>query len=196
MAHVMLRDWTGAEFALLPHEMVAALPQDDRRRYEERLHGYDLDNENTSHHYRDWCDYRDRCTFEGCKKVKYDRWTHCIDHISIDDVEDPNRQVNRRAQKARLRMAEMLEMAVDELEKIVSAGPDEMAPAVRLKAIDTLFDRANLPRQTAQSVDLSGQVEILTIDAASIIQGRLDRLASSMVDRELTGIAEAEIIED
>jgi hypothetical protein len=193
--------WDGEELTLLPHDIVAALPADDRRRYEEKLHGYDLDNDNRTDYYSRWVAYRDRCAHEGCTKVKYESYKHCITHVSVDDIEDPNRQVNRRATKAKLRMAELLEGAVDELEKIVMAPPEEMAPAVRLKAIDTLFDRAHLPRQTAQSVDHSGEIAVVHTDITAVIQGRLDRLAETLTSESISeleaGFAlDAEVIEE
>jgi hypothetical protein len=36
-------------------------------------------------------------------------------------------------------------------------------------------------------------VEVINTDAAAIIQGRLDRLAASQVDRELAGIEAATV---
>jgi hypothetical protein len=197
---VMLTGWDGHVFELLPHDKIAALPADDRRRYEERLHGYDLDNEGRTDYYSQWTAFRDRCKTEGCVTRRYENYRHCLTHISIDDIDDPADKINRRSMKAKLRMAELLERGVDELEKLVTAHPEELAPQVRLKALTELFDRANLPRQTAQSVDHTGSVEMVHTDAAAIIQGRLDRLAASQVDRELTGIematVEAEVIED
>jgi hypothetical protein len=185
---VMLTDWTGAEFPLLSNPEIAALSPDDRALYEDRLRGYDLDNDERTDYYKRWTAFRDQCAEDGCEKRKYDRYRHCLTHVSLDDIDEPNAKINQRAMKAKLRMAELLEKGVDELEKMVTAAPDEMAPAVRLKAIDTLFDRANLPRQTASSVDHSGSVEVINTDAAAIIQGRLDRLAATVIQGELEGI--------
>jgi hypothetical protein len=188
---VMLTDWTGAEFPLLSNPEIAALSPDDRALYEDRLRGYDLDNDERTDYYKRWTAFRDQCAEDGCEKRKYDRYRHCLTHVSLEDIDEPNAKINQRAMKAKLRMAELLERGVDELEKMVTAAPDEMAPAVRLKAIDTLFDRANLPRQTASSVDHSGSVEVINTDAAAIIQGRLDRLAATVIQGELEGIEEA-----
>jgi hypothetical protein len=187
----MLTDWTGAEFPLLSNPEIAALSPDDRALYEDRLRGYDLDNDERTDYYKRWTAFRDQCAEDGCERRKYDRYRHCLTHVSLDDIDEPNAKINQRAMKAKLRMAELLERGVDELEKMVTAAPDEMAPAVRLKAIDTLFDRANLPRQTASSVDHSGSVEVINTDAAAIIQGRLDRLAATVVQGELEGIEAA-----
>lgn len=184
----MLTDWTGAEFPLLSNPEIAALSPDDRALYEDRLRGYDLDNDERTDYYKRWTAFRDQCAEDGCEKRKYDRYRHCLTHVSLEDIDEPNAKINQRAMKAKLRMAELLERGVDELEKMVTAAPDEMAPAVRLKAIDTLFDRANLPRQTASSVDHSGSVEVINTDAAAIIQGRLDRLAATVIQGELEGI--------
>lgn len=189
MRHEMLTDWDGKKFPLLSVEEIASLPGDDRERYVTRLHGYDFDN-GTKHHAR-WLDFHHKCAEDGCTKSKYESYRHCIKHVSVDEVDDPNGRVNRRASKAKLRMAEMLEAGVDELEKIITASSEDMAPAVRLKAIDTLFDRANLPRQTAASVDHSGGVTVVSVDAAAVIQARLDRLAGSVISGELAGIEEA-----
>lgn len=200
---VMLTGWDGSVFELLPHHEVAALEPETRRRYEERLHGYDLDNEGATDYYRQWTAYRDRCSADGCTTRRYETYRHCLTHISIDDIDDPADKINRRSMKAKLRMAELLERGVDELEKLVTAHPEELAPQVRLKALTELFDRANLPRQTAQSVDHTGTVEMVHTDAAAIIQGRLDRLAASQVSSELAGIEaasaaviDAEVVEE
>ena len=187
MTHEMLVMWDGSTLPLLSHSEIAALPADDRRRYEERLHGYDLDQEGATDHYARWVAYRDRCAAEGCTTKKYDTYRHCIKHISIDDIDDPIEQVNRRASKAKLRLAELLEKSVDELERMLASSPEDLAPAIRLKAIETVMDRAHLPRQTAQSVDMTGDVRVTHIDAADIINGRLDRLAASMATATVPG---------
>ena len=76
---------------------------------------------------------------------------------------------------------------MDELERMLASSPEDLAPAIRLKAIETVMDRAHLPRQTAQSVDMTGDVRVTHIDAADIINGRLDRLAASMATATVPG---------
>ena len=192
----MLQEWDGSEFKLLTNLQIENLPADDRERYIARLHAHSLDNgRDASPWYHEWRKYDARCRAEDCTKTRYEDHQFCVRHLDIDTI-DPNNAVNRRATKAKLRMAEMLEDAVDELEKIVTASPEEMAPAVRLKAIDTLFDRAHVPRQTAQSVEMSGAVEVHTADITAVISARLDRLAETLVTTELKGIEDAEIVDD
>lgn len=188
-----LTEWDGTVFPLLSNEKIENLPLTDRLRYIERLHSHMLDapgGRDESPWYHDWKKFDSRCREDDCTGTRYEEHRFCVRHLDIDTI-DPNGAVNRRATKAKLRLAEMLEVAVDELEKIVTADPENMAPAVRLKAIDTLFDRANLPRQTAQSVDHSGEIAVVTTDVAAVIQGRLDRLAATVITGELEGIETA-----
>lgn len=188
-----LIEWDGSEFPLLSNEEIENLPLTDQIRYVERLHSHMLDNDrDRSPWYHEWKRYDARCREDDCTGTRYEEHRFCVRHLDIDTI-DPNGAVNRRATRAKLRMAEMLEGAVDELEKIVMAPAEEMAPAIRLKAIDTLFDRANLPRQTAQSVDHSGEVSVIHTDITAVIQGRLDRLAETLTSSELSGIEIASV---
>lgn len=193
----MLTNLDGSVFPLLPHPVIASLAPNDRTRYEMLLRGYDFDHENTTDYFSQWRRFRDRCPEPGCFEQKFDTHDKCIRHLPIEAFESPEQTVRRRSLKAKLRMAELLEIAVDELEKILKLAPEEIPPAVRLKAIDTLMDRAHLPRQTAQSVAMSGEVDVNhRVEAAKIVQSRLDRLAGSLVDAELRGIEMASADEE
>jgi hypothetical protein len=199
----MIQDWDGTTFKLLTNPQIENLPLDDRERYIARLHTHMLDNggRDSSPWYHEWKRYDARCRHEDCTGTRYDSHLFCVRHLDIDTI-DPDGAVNRRAVRAKLKMAELLETAVDELEKIVTASPDEVAPMVRLKAVSEVFDRANLPRQTAASVSVDADIKVTSVDTAAMIAARLDRLASSIVSSELAGIEaaseihEAEVIED
>lgn len=173
---------------MLRPEQIASLPSDDRERYLIRLKGHDLDN-GTDHH-RAWRLYANRCAYtdpvseDRCDAQRYPDRSTCLRHLSLEEI-DPGLIVRNRAVAAKIRLAEMLTEAVDQLEKIINAPDTEVAPAVRLKAIDSVMDRANLPRQTAASVDHSGEVTVVSVDAAEVIKARLDRLAGTMVLGEL-----------
>lgn len=181
-----LNDWSGDKFPLLTNEQIDDLPPDERQRYVERLHAHQIDNGwDDSPWYRQWRDHEARCRTEECTGKRFESHPHCLKHLNLDEI-DPLREVHARAIRSKLRMAELLECAVDQLETILNAPPDEVSSAIRLKAVSEVFDRAHLPRQTAQSVALSGTMEVVNIDAASVIQARLDRLAGSVVSGALT----------
>ena len=183
--------WDGAEVKLLTNPQIENLPSDDQNRYVTKLHEHSLDNgRDESPWYHEWKKFDARCRNEGCSGTAWEHHKFCVRHLDIDDI-DPDNAVRRRATKAKLRMAELLDKSVTELEKMVDAPEGEIPAAIRLKAIDTVFDRAHLPRQTAASVQLDADVTVVSIDAAEIIQGRLDRLAGTLVQGELEGIAEA-----
>ena len=183
--------WDGEEIRLLSNQQIENLPLDDQNRYITKLHEHSLDNgRDESPWYHDWKRFDARCRAEDCSGTAYEHHKFCVRHLDIDDI-DPDNAVRRRATKAKLRMAELLEKSVDELEKMVDAPDGEIPAAIRLKAIDTVFDRAHLPRQTAASVQMEADVTVVSMDAAEIVQGRLDRLAGTLVQGELEGIAEA-----
>lgn len=192
-----------AVMPILTIEQIENLPSDDRSRYLIRLKEYDLDN--GSDHYRTWhqhvnrCSYRDPITDHRCATQRYDKHSHCLRHLTLEDI-DVGQAVRNRASHASLRMAELLDDAVTGLERIVRSTDDEVPAAVRLKAIESVLDRGQVPRHTASSVELSGDVTITHTNAADIIQGRLDRLAAGFVRDEIAGleaaITEAELIED
>jgi hypothetical protein len=195
----ILTEWDGSEFKLLTPPQIENLPPDDRARYVERLLSHSLDNgPDASPWYREWKKYDARCREDGCTSTAYEDHKHCLRHIDID-VLDPDNAVRRRATRAKIRMAELLEKSVTELELILE-DRENIPAAVRLKAIDTIFDRANLPRQTAASVEMTADLTVTGDGAAAIIQGRLDRLAATFVRDEIAGIeaaaTEAEIVED
>lgn len=187
----MLTDWLGEEFKLLTNPQIANLPAGERERYVERLHGHMQDNgREESPWYHEWKKFDARCRDEDCTGTRYEHHMLCLRHLDIDDI-DPDNAVRRRAVRAKLRMSDLLEKSVDELEKIVDASPEEIPAAVRLKAISEVFDRAHLPRQTASSVQLEAEVSVVSMDIAELVQSRLDRLAGTVVHAELEGIEAA-----
>jgi hypothetical protein len=183
---------------MLSPDQIAALAADDRERYLIRLKGHDLDN-GTDHH-RAWRLYANRCAYtdpiseDRCTAQRYAERSTCLRHLSLEEI-DPELIVRNRSVAAKIRLAEMLTDAVDQLERIINAPEDAVPPAVRLKAIDSVMDRAHLPRQTAQSVDHSGSVEMVHTDAATVIAGRLDRLAESVRSAAPVINGELEVLE-
>ena len=193
-----------AGLVVLDPESIADLPADERVVYLARLRAFCLDHDMRTHGpYVDWIRYADRCahinetTGEHCSRTRYQDNRTCLSHLDINEI-DPMMAVREKADRARIRMADLLEEGVDKLEEIITADPDEVSPNVRLAAITTLFDRAGLPKQTATSVD--ARVEVTdNSQYRDVIDERLNRLAQVTVDRELEGIAEitdAEVVED
>lgn len=193
-----------AGLVILAPEGIAELPADERIVYLARLRAFCLDHDMRDYGpYADWIKYADRCshindtTGEQCARTRYSDHRTCLNHLDINQI-DPMLAVREKADRARMRMADMLEAGVDRLEEIITADPDDVSPNVRLNAISTLFDRAGLPKQTATSLD--ARVEVTdTSHYRDVITERLERLASATVTRELDGIAEitdAEVVED
>lgn len=185
---------------VLEPEAIAELPADERVNYLARLRAFCLDHDMREYGpYVEWLKYADRCghvddvTGESCTRTRYADRRVCLAHLDITEI-DPLLQVKKRADVARLRMAEMLDAGVTQLEEIINADPDNISPNTRLNAITLLFDRAGLPKQTSSTFE--GKVEVTeTSSYHDVIAARLDRLAASTVQTEIEAI-EAEIIEE
>lgn len=193
-----------AGLVVLEPSDIADLPADERVVYLARLRAFCLDHDMRDYGpYVEWIKFADRCahtdetTGEQCTRTRYADNRTCLSHLDINEI-DPMLVVREKSERARIRMAEMLDVGVDRLEEIITADPDAVSPNVRLNAISTLFDRAGLPKQTATSLD--ARVEVTdTSHYRDVITERLERLASATVTRELDGIAEitdAEVVED
>jgi hypothetical protein len=116
----------------------------------------------------------------------------CLDHEDLD-VLDPRGAVERKSRAAKLRLADMLEKGVDRLEELLD--DDELAPALKLAALQTLFDRSGLPKMATQVVD--ARVEVTNNDsAAGVIRDRLNKLSVSQVETTLRGIEAASDSDD
>lgn len=193
-----------AGLVILEPSAISELPSDERVIYLARLRAFCLDHDMRDYGpYADWIKYADRCahideiTGDQCTRARYQDNRTCLGHLDITQI-DPAHAVRERSDRARMRMAELLEEGVDQLERIITADPDEISPNVRLNAISTLFDRAGLPKQTSTSLDARVEVSD-TSHYRDVIAERLDRLAGATVSRELEGIAEvtdAEVVED
>ena len=197
-----LADRAGLE--ILSPPAIADLDPDDRVAYLARLRAFCLDHDIREHGpYADWLKFADRCAYRDeytdlqCSRTRYQDHRTCLRHLDLNGI-DPMHAVKQQSDRARLRMAEMLEAGVDRLEEIINADPEDVTPNVRLNAISTLFDRAGLPKQTSSSIDARVEVDT-TASYSAVITERLDRLASSTISRELEGIEEVmevEVVED
>jgi hypothetical protein len=94
----------------------------------------------------------------------------CLDHEDLD-VLDPRGAVERKSRAAKLRLA------------------------LKLAALQTLFDRSGLPKMATQVVD--ARVEVTNTDsAAGVIRDRLNKLSVSQVETTLRGIEAASDSDD
>jgi hypothetical protein len=149
------------------------------------------DQRKGTHVYDDYLRARDRCTHKDqdgrqCSKMRWDQASTCLAHASIDEL-DPAGARERRTRAAKLRMLELLEAGVDQLEHMITAPDDEITPGVRLNAITALFDRVGLPKEQNQTV----QAHIITEDystAGNTVRERLQLLSESYVNSQLAEI--------
>jgi hypothetical protein len=116
-------------------------------------------------------------TGRRCSRQKWEGKLHCARHLDIAEI-DPRSEVDRRADAAKLRLAEMLEKSVDQLEGILNSDPDAISPAVMLKAVEMTFDRSGVPKLSSSDVNVTAEISH-QVDAAGIVQSRLDALAAS-----------------
>lgn len=159
-----------------------------------------FDDLHGTHHVEDFRRARDRCAYKDpdtgrqCTDAKYAKkgGMHCLQHSDLAEL-DPGWVIEHRSRAAKLRLADMLEKGVDRLEQLLD--DDELAPAMKLAALQTLFDRSGLPKQSATTLD--AHIEVAdTTSATDIIRARLDRLSEAHVQHELDAIeAASEIIE-
>lgn len=89
---------------------------------------------------------------------------------------------------ARLKLLGLSEEAVEVLEDLVKPGTPD---AIRLKAAQDILDRAGLKG----AIDVSLTVEH-TVDAASLISEKLDRIAGKPTEDEDEDIVDAEVEDD
>lgn len=179
-----MREWDGTTLVLLSHEEIDVLPEPEKSKYIARLHAHMLDfGREESPWFRQWKDFDRYCREDSCDGLRFDPHMFCPRHLDIDTI-DPENAIRRRNFANRLRLVELSDRAVDELDRILAAG-DDIPAAVRVKAAAEVLDRAGIPRHTAASVQIDADVTVTSVDAASIIRGRLDRLASTYVDEEI-----------
>jgi hypothetical protein len=145
--------------------------------------------------YDDYVRARDRCTHRDqddrqCTKTRWDGAVTCLAHATIDQL-DPAGARERRTRAAKLRMLELLEAGVDQLEHMIMAPADEITPGVRLNAITALFDRVGLPKEQNQNI----QAHVITEDystAGNMVRERLQLLSESYVETQLAEIEAAQ----
>lgn len=186
-----VREWDGTTLVLLSHEEIDVLPEPEKSKYIARLHAHMLDfGREESPWFKQWKDFDRYCREDSCDGLRFDPHMFCPRHLDIDTI-DPENAIRRRNFANRLRLVELADIAVTELETILKSGDDTPA-AVKLKAADTVLDRSGIPRQTASSVQIEADVSVTSVDAASVVRGRLDRLRdTAIITGELIGIEEA-----
>lgn len=186
---------------ILDHDTVDALSEVERSAYLMRLFDFCADwgiDDSANSPWAAWRKHASRCTAvvedpeTGVpRRCSVERWTggrYCIGHTTALEVA-PARTARDRAAQAKLRMAEQLDTAVDRLTALLEG--EDVSPGVRLKAIETLFDRTGVVRETSTTVNAHAEVTVHDgASAAEVIASRLERLADSLVSDELQGIAE------
>lgn len=153
------------------------------------------DREKGTSIYEDYVRERDRCSYldqdgRQCGKKRWESNATCLAHATMDEL-DPSHARERRTRQAKLRMLELLENGVTELEKMINAPAEEITPGVRLNAITALFDRVGLPKEQNQTV----QAHVITEDytsAGKTIRERLQVLSESFVTTQLREIEAGE----
>jgi hypothetical protein len=186
-----VREWDGGTLILLSNEEIDVLTEPEKSKYIARLHAHMLDfGREESPWFKQWKDFDRFCREDGCESLRFDPHMHCPKHLDLDTI-DPENAVRRRRISNQLRLAELADKAVDEMEKVLAAG-EEIPAAVRMKVADSILDRAGVPRHTANSVQIDAEVRVSDTGAAEVIKARLDRLAPrAAVEAELAGIEEA-----
>ena len=88
----------------------------------------------------------------------------------------------------------MTEKALDELERILHASDEEVAPSLKFKALVEVLDRGGVPKRSESSVDVKAEVTHTT-GAAESIRAKLERMHEDAVAEQLAeleaGFAEA-----
>jgi hypothetical protein len=183
--------WDGSELVLLDHKTIDGLPEDDKQRYLTKLHEHQLDmGREASPWYSAWRKWDERCREDDCTGTRYEGQRFCVRHLDLDAI-DPDGAIKRKSLRTRMRLAELMEKAVDDFETMLGLGMDELPAAVRVKILENVLDRGGAPRHTAASMQIDSEVTVTHMDAGQIIMERLDRLAGSVVMGELAGIEEA-----
>ena len=123
---------------------------------------------------------------------------HCLDHLDVNDL-DSSTEEDRRAQRARMRTADLLDKSLDRLEGIINAPEGEVAPSTLLKAVEMVLDRGGVPRKTSADIEVKGEVTH-TVDASSVVADRLAALREALVPpshsiTESPEILDAEVVE-
>ena len=177
---------------LLSFDEIDDLSREVRERYLRRLFEAELDAavpEGRSH-YRSYRRHTNCCTQvldeitgETCTKQRWQHHVHCLKHLSAEDL-DTRTVAERRSEETRARMAELLEVATDKLEGILRAEDDEIAPSIRMKAIELLYDRSGVPKLTQSDVRVEADVTHHT-DNMDVITARLDRLGEEFITEEV-----------
>ena len=187
----MSLDALDADFIPPSPEELLEMPADIRVRYINQLMYYDEEyGTNLVAEYRkerNRCPYRDPETGLRCTDPKWPDKPHCLPHCSLEEL-DPKGYAESKSRRAKLRMADLLDRAVDELTALLDAA--DMEPLVKLAVLTTVLDRAGVPKQQSQTLD--GHVEVShSISAADVVRERIARLGDAHVAKELAGIEQA-----
>jgi hypothetical protein len=189
------RAWE-AGLTVLPVEEVDEMPLDQRVEYLSALHRWQVDQAITDGPYQRYREYEQRCkhtvdeiTRERCHRQRWEHSPHCLEHSSLDEI-DPKGASERRKAARRARAEKLTDKALDELEAILFADTDEIAPSIRVKAIEMAFDRGGLPKVTEQKQEITGEVTH-TVEHREFIDSKLADMRKALLNRELAGIEAA-----
>lgn len=178
-------------------EEILAMSREDRVRTVNWLDDYDF--KYGTHHLQEYEQVKHRCPHvdedgHQCRDRKHVDLSACLKHVSLDEL-DPKGASRRRRGAAKLRMEELLDEAVTQLETIIKAPAELVAPSVRLQALQMLFDRSGLPKE--QNVAVDARVEVFDAgSAADVVKARMASLRESLLTEELRGIQAASDAQD
>ena len=174
-------DVSGDEILVLEPIEIQHLPHEDRINYVARLRDMSYEPMVGRDLYRRWLDHRERChgrdpdTGDQCRTRAIDGSVYCLPHAAVDS--SANEKIQKlRAQKARLRMAELLEAAVDVMEDALTS--EDVPVSIRYKAATEVLDRAGVPKRSESSLHVDA--EIVHVDASAVIGERLDQLREAL----------------
>ena len=212
MASLATRFWErGIE--LMENYEVDDLPLSERNKYLRELYAAEQDMGIEDGPYRAYRRYQRTCrqllddvTGERCEREMWADGPRCLVHAPVDQI-DPNGAEERRRLAAKARTAAMTEKALDELERMLHADDDSVAPSLKFKALVEVLDRGGVPKRSESSVDVTAEVTHTT-GAAESIRAKLERMHEDAVAEQLAELeaglhsitespepAEAELVE-
>ena len=184
--------------ALPTFEELDALDIDAREEFLASQLAEDFDSGGDGEYVKKYRRWQRRCTHinrngERCSEDRLDprKGTRCARHFDHEEY-DPEDFLRSRAIRAKIRIADMLDAATDELERIIAS--EAVPAAVRLKAVENVMDRSGVSR--AREIDITADVSINDGEtAADVVRARLEALAPQLTaEEEDDEILEGEIL--